>query len=634
MRQNVQQYLDLFSSIIENFIESKTKKKLKNKLNLIQEKVDNPVLNLAVVGEFSSGKSTFINAFLRRKLLKAACKATTASATYIESGSSELKVEVSFLNKIIDATEHDFQLLKDEVEQFTAQKIETIFDALDCLTSEQHVADNVKEIRLHVDGKGIPSNIKIIDTPGINPGDELAKNHIKVTQHIVEHIADMAIVLIPAHAVMSATLESFLEKHSKRFLHRCIFVITSMDNAPEETRLEIEKLVEDRLRNNLGIENPTMFSESAITMLPVLKIPESKKAEWTYWQDKFIAFEKDVWEQLQPQRDIVVEEHLYHLLHDLISSLQKEMESSRADLQSTKSILEKGRISKIEKLTHQILENANSEISNEIDSIANHIQNRLAHYLNKSFDATNQIIEGGDFLLSFEENEKPQITDAVQFQARKYCEDVDKRFKRIDTTIGRITKNFNNEFNKHYSMFPFLSREINIRSIHTQKLSMPTVSFASSVDYIQREKEKENSQAIGAAAICGGIGFFLGGPIGLAVGAAIGGVGGKVAGYSAEEIQSGVKTRTQSDINKCLRNVQNGLKRNVRNRGKQVLKEIDKLCENHINEYGAQVEGIIADQKKKERQLLSQIGSLTDEIKKLQVIEDEIQIKRMELRSR
>src|SRR3954468_18958742 len=48
------------------------------RLEAIVRRMNDPNLYLGVIGEFSSGKSTFINGLLRTRLLKAACVATTA----------------------------------------------------------------------------------------------------------------------------------------------------------------------------------------------------------------------------------------------------------------------------------------------------------------------------------------------------------------------------------------------------------------------------------------------------------------------------------------------------------------------------------------------------------------------------
>ncbi len=68
---------------------------LNDLLKKIQAHNENPFLNLAVIGEFSSGKSTFINGYLGMPLLKTASMATTAVPTHIHrvQGIAEPNIE-------------------------------------------------------------------------------------------------------------------------------------------------------------------------------------------------------------------------------------------------------------------------------------------------------------------------------------------------------------------------------------------------------------------------------------------------------------------------------------------------------------------------------------------------------------
>lgn len=64
-----------------------------NQIQRIHKRREDPNLYLAVVGEFSSGKSAFINALLRDRLLKSSAQVTTATPTNIRFG-PELSVRI------------------------------------------------------------------------------------------------------------------------------------------------------------------------------------------------------------------------------------------------------------------------------------------------------------------------------------------------------------------------------------------------------------------------------------------------------------------------------------------------------------------------------------------------------------
>ena len=91
------------------------RKTLMSQSRMIEERAGEPLLHLAVIGEFSSWKSTFINALLRRRLLKSAHLPTTASATFLVYAET-FSVNVRFKEgKVCRATESNFHKLRNHV---------------------------------------------------------------------------------------------------------------------------------------------------------------------------------------------------------------------------------------------------------------------------------------------------------------------------------------------------------------------------------------------------------------------------------------------------------------------------------------------------------------------------------------
>ena len=85
--------LPKIESLISSHLSGEKKLTLLDKYTKLSNRVADSKFYLAVVGEFSSGKSTFINALLRKRLLKEAVKPTTAAATFIEKKGEVLKIK-------------------------------------------------------------------------------------------------------------------------------------------------------------------------------------------------------------------------------------------------------------------------------------------------------------------------------------------------------------------------------------------------------------------------------------------------------------------------------------------------------------------------------------------------------------
>ena len=629
MEHSIAQYFNYINSVIDAHFTGQKQISYKKNLSVIQQKAQSDKLYLAVVGEFSSGKSTFINAFLRKPLLKAACKATTASSTYIEKRGAYFNLIVNFNDKKIVANKTDFLTLQTEVRKYHQSNtpLDSIYELLNCLTSEQSVANHVKEIHIQVPDDNLPDNVVIIDTPGINPGDELAANHIKITQNVVENIADIAIVLIPAHAAMSSTLENFLTNSLSRFLHRCIFVITAMDNEESEERNNIIEFVKKRLTQNLKIQNPVIFDESAITMLPVNKIPESKKHEWQYWQKRFINFEEIVWNRLAQQKDVVIAEHLYFLLQNILSDLKEDLQKDKKDLQNAKNILSNGRLSKIEQLTTKLLNEAQTQIQTKFNTL----DFSTYSYETNSIYKSNTIIEQGGDLDNFAKQQAPEIEKILQAQAQSYIQTVNKQLDVFSILCDNITKNFKAEFKKHYNNFPVLNSNIQMINI-INKVTIPNIDFNETIRYITAEGNKYDTGAkygAGAGAIVGS--FILPG-IGTVIGLFVGLFLSYFVTVDTEKRQREAKEKTKEGINKFFINLKERVKTNVTNVQNSINSQFQTICKNHVQEYGVKVESLIEEQEAKEKRLENQITAIEKEITTLEAMEDDIKQKRIELK--
>ena len=111
-------------------IPKSTRKDLLKQVKKIRKKSSDSTLKLAIIGEFSSGKSTFINALLREELLKISAKPTTAAATYISSGEA-IEVEVVFKNG------HELKRLKTGDFQTNGSQV----------TTNQELDDEIPDVR-------------------------------------------------------------------------------------------------------------------------------------------------------------------------------------------------------------------------------------------------------------------------------------------------------------------------------------------------------------------------------------------------------------------------------------------------------------------------------------------------------
>lgn len=626
--------LPKIESLIFTHLSGKKKLALLDKYIKLSNKVADSKFYLAVVGEFSSGKSTFINALLRKRLLKEAVKPTTAAATFIEKKGKVLKIDVTFDDNCkFQATEINKLDLCDYIQNQFNVVCNTLKDLIDGLTSVQEIAIHVKELHIDIPDANMPSGVVLIDTPGFNPGDSALGNHFEVTKSIVENVADMALILMPSEQTMSASIKNFMQNSLSQYLHRCRFIITKGDNLISSERDIVFNFLSEQLRSNFNLQLPKIFIESSISALPVVSIPDSKRQEWNMWKTKFYTFEAEIWKSLSQQRDTIVAEHINNILKELLVELRKTLQQRQKELKQEQNLLGTYKLEHIEVVTNKLLNQSTSQVDAKVAFIMRKIESQItsAILLSQSF-SDNTINAAHDGMYNFETKEKVYIENEVKSKSRRLVEEVNRQImSSLRNDVKAIIKELRSQFESHYSMFPALQRNVEVNEISVNDISVSAISFSTSA-YIEKKESKEN-QAAGAGAIIGGfLGFLLGGPLGAAAGAAIGGAGGVVAGNTIEEKKAGVKEILRKDIKTYFDKISIQVKDVVNSRHKYIIKELEKLCSDHIRKYGGDVELIIQKHKEQEAILSRKIQTTHKDINYLEDCEESVKNKLIELK--
>ena len=349
-------------SVISELTESTEEKQrhYREAIDKIKRRASDENLNVAVIGNFSTGKSTFINGFIKRKLLKTAHTATTAVPTRIYCH----KKEASDVITVSCRDGEKYELGKTESREALEKRLGAKLpdgsrDVIAALSTSNDYLNIIDELILNVSSFNELSGICIMDTPGVNPGDEAAKEHIRLTQDILRKKADAAIILLPAHQVIGASFNNFLEENASHFLDDSIFVITMMDVLnDEEERREVIEFASDVIKNKFGLSELRLYTCSAI-----YAEPENKLDDKEGWNEKFDELRKNIIDHMYGRRERIIEAQLAKLLEQLIDELKSEVRSSTERIQLQLKNLEENSTERLD----EIIERNYSKYSAELD---------------------------------------------------------------------------------------------------------------------------------------------------------------------------------------------------------------------------------------------------------------------------
>ena len=202
---------------------------------------ENPPIDVAVLGQFKAGKSSFINSLIGKPILPVGVIPVTTVITRLQYGQKERAVIRTF-----DGREFDIDL-KD----------------LDQYTSEAKNPSNEKNVEM-VDIE-LPyledySGLRIVDTPGLG---SVFKYHMETSEQWLPEVG-AALLAISADRPLS---DNDLQLIQELLQHtpRIILLLTKADLLTAEQQNEVIKFFEDTLKKELNREFPVYLYSTKVS---------------------------------------------------------------------------------------------------------------------------------------------------------------------------------------------------------------------------------------------------------------------------------------------------------------------------------------------------------------------------------
>jgi GTPase Era involved in 16S rRNA processing len=209
-----------------------------NRLRALRDRLKGERLQLAVLGQFKRGKSTFINALLGAAVLPTGVVPLTAVATFIAWGREPLVV-IHFKGD-------------KQSEEFASQTIDEIRDALFRFVAEEANPANrlgVDRVELFYPSDILADGTVVIDTPGV--GSTLRHNTEAALEVLPE--CDAAFFVTSADPPITETELEFL-RQLKSKMARILLVLNKVDYLWSDERHRVVEFLQRVLADNSLIE--------------------------------------------------------------------------------------------------------------------------------------------------------------------------------------------------------------------------------------------------------------------------------------------------------------------------------------------------------------------------------------------
>lgn len=212
-------------------------------LKKLRSNVADGLFSIVLVGEFSSGKSTFLNALMRRRILPTFSDEATATVNFLCHTSRAPDGEAGVVYYRDPAVE------KKVLHKLNPTVLEQVVSTRGN-TDEQQIATSVDHVDLFLDSEFLRDGVMLVDSPGLNG---VADHHREITEDQVK-ASHACIFLFSADHPGSKTDFEYL-RELKQQSNNIFFVLNKIDRIKKSEGETAESVV-DGLRDTYRKQFP------------------------------------------------------------------------------------------------------------------------------------------------------------------------------------------------------------------------------------------------------------------------------------------------------------------------------------------------------------------------------------------
>lgn len=593
---NINEHIDFASDLIGKYSwELEEERNLWKHLSMIRDKQNDECLNLSVIGEFSSGKSSFVNALLKEEILVSSIlQGTTVVNTIIEYSPS-LYIKILYTdNKTKTITPLDNSELRQRLSQ---------------VTTDGNNAQDISFVYVGIPSSLLKSKIRIIDTPGTS---SLVSWHEDVTKRALKEISDLSIILTDAVHPMPQSLTTFMEENLSSIFSQCAIAVTRFDLVPENERKDVLDYIEKQVKTDFDVKDMLVLPFAALALLGEMK-GEKMVDDQRRMADLSEASCQRFFAHMAEKRQVSQIKKMLALIGDVFDYLNSSINRKKCECDKELHLLEKSQQADLEPfIRRQQTELSNSFLQSDMDLRVNLIE-QCEQECEK---AKKRLIDG---ITNLETVDLDAIKSYMSGEFIEQCKTETDRLTVLPkraygkqlNLFQQSLKNFQLEFNRQFERLEILKIDFDTSIVPSPSATPVKVEdIKGALDYISSELDKINYTVGGGMAAGAGVGFFIGGPVGGVIGGIIGGVIGAANGTDIDTI----KANTAKKVTAPLDSLFLSIKQEIMHAYDKSTQRINTALENEIGQYLSKYKIIIDKRIKENKAKQNSIQSEKNEI--------------------
>lgn len=574
---------------------------LGKKLQRIISKEKDKSLNLSVIGEFTTGKSTFINAFIRNNLLVSSIMQGTTLANTIIDFCPSYAICLHHVNG------------KKAVKEFP--DIDELKKSIASVTTNNRIARVLQAVRIGLPSPNLRSGVRIIDTPGTNATE---KWHEEVTKNALKDISDLSIVLVDATKPLPETLLDFIEVHLKGVLHQCAFVVTKLDLIAKNERRMMLTYIQKKLESFLERDDIVVFPYVAPLVINSFA-PATFDMEDEALLNLSMKSERAIIEYMGRQKIKAQTQKLLFFLNDLFVLISEKIEAVKSHYDTKLAMLEKSRQIDLTSFVRNQKSKCTESYISSVRKIKPDIVDSFYGMAEAAVELIIENIASVDTLDGFSKYINDGIIPDCQQAAEVILNSEKNLLNKPKDLFFRALQYFQRDFENNFKDLKILNVTFNATSAVPAPPSINTADLSIVKDYIKEQVTRDNKAfgvgALGGAAIgtaiCPGIGTAIGFVAGLFTAGAI--------APETETVKAALIEKIRTPLTSYFNSVAGDLERTfdayVNVLENQIAVEIDR----YEIQYKRDVENKINEQLKKKSEVQKRMNALDSDCHEIAV---------------
>ena len=414
--QRKQQVVELLQSAQNIYTNIDEEKKLVDVFTTLEKNIEDGEFSIVLVGEFSAGKSSLLNALMRKNLLPSFSGETTATVNFLR--------HVSRAPEQVRGVVHYSDGTSETISQLDKKSIEAYVT-----TRGNDVAHRISKMDLYLDSDYLKDNITLVDSPGFN-GTRDDLDSITKRQILESHAS---IFVFDGSQPGSKTEFELLNELKSKV--STIFVVLNKIDLIKKSEGETPELIVENLKETykrLYPNEETVPEIWPVAAMPALVARSSNPIEY----NQRMNFNEEEKQRLEEMSKLpAFEERLMKFL--------TQGEKTKKALQTPVERVIKTTSETMKRLDSEIVilsgKGDMQELQEKIEEVSNQISEFKENEEQKRFGIQVSVQAAAD---SVQEN--------VISQLQKFVEKVDRDIRDVDdiSELKEIAENYSTRFNK------------------------------------------------------------------------------------------------------------------------------------------------------------------------------------------